>query len=162
VDLPRGFLDAFLAAAEREGLVLAQPAHRRRSHAAWPPTRRRARSVARRTGFVEIGPVTAFAREAVAELLPFPPLRMGWGLDNHWAAVARERGWPIGVVDATPVAHVQAKVGAAYDPSAAIEEARAFLADRPYLTRDEILRGSRSVHGRRAPTTGSVHGSGRP
>ena len=30
---------------------------------------------------------------------------MGWGLDVHWAALARERGWPIGVVDATPVGH---------------------------------------------------------
>ena len=27
---------------------------------------------------------------------------MGWGLDAHWGAVAAERGWPIGVVDATP------------------------------------------------------------
>jgi GT2 family glycosyltransferase len=138
VDLPAGFLDRFLAAAEAEGLVLAQPAHRRRSHAAWPVTRRRARSVARRTTFVEIGPVTAFAREAAAALLPFPPLRMGWGLDAHWSAVARDRGWPIGVVDATPVAHVQAKVGASYDPRAAIEEARAFLRDRPYVRRDEV------------------------
>jgi hypothetical protein len=74
---------------------------------------------------------------------------MGWGLDNHWAAVARERGWPAGVVDAAPIAHVQAKVGAAYDPTAAIEEARAFLADRPYLTREEIL--TRTVHRRRRP-----------
>lgn len=138
VDLPASFLDRFLAAAEDAGLVLAQPAHRLRSHAAWRVTRRRARSVARRTTFVEIGPVTAFAREVAAELLPFPPLRMGWGLDNHWGAVARERGWAIGVVDATPVAHVAAKVGAAYGHEAAIAEARAFLADRPYVTRDEV------------------------
>ena len=29
-----------------------------------------------------------------AELLPFPDLRMGWGLDVHWAARARWRVCP--------------------------------------------------------------------
>ena len=50
----------------------------------------------RETRFVEIGPVTAFGRAAAAELLPFPELRYGWGLDLHWAAVAAERGWRLG------------------------------------------------------------------
>ena len=105
VVLPRGFLDRFLAVAERFDLKLAQPAHRLASHAAWPVTRRRPASVARETAFVEIGPVTAFHRDTFDVLLPFPDLRMGWGLDVHWAAVARERGWQIGVVDATPILH---------------------------------------------------------
>ena len=61
VELPRGFLDRFLFLCERFSLALAQPAHRLHSHAAWPVTRRRARSVVRETRFVEIGPVTAFA-----------------------------------------------------------------------------------------------------
>ncbi|MGZ8634584.1 MAG: glycosyltransferase family 2 protein, partial [Solirubrobacteraceae bacterium] len=60
VALPRGFLDAFLWAAERTGLKLAQPAHRLHSHAAWPVTRRQPGATARETTFVEIGPVTAF------------------------------------------------------------------------------------------------------
>jgi hypothetical protein len=138
VALPRGFLDAFLCAAERVGLRLAQPAHRLHSHAAWAVTRRRPRSTVRETTFVEIGPVTAFHRDVFATLLPFPAgLRMGWGLDVHWAAVARERGWPIGVVDATPVAHMQ-PAGAGYAREAAEREARAFLDGRPYVRRDEV------------------------
>ena len=89
VALPRGFLDAFLCAAERTGLKLAQPAHRLHSHAAWPVTRRHPGATARETTFVEIGPVTAFHRDSFDVLLPFPEgLRMGWGLDVHWAAVA--------------------------------------------------------------------------
>ncbi len=135
VVLPRGFLDAFLFCAERFELRLAQPAHRRRSHAAWDVTRRRARSVVRETAFVEIGPVTAFHADAVEVLLPFPDLQMGWGLDVHWAAVARERGWRIGVVDATPIAHAQSPAAAAYDRRQAVAEAAAFLAERPYLPR---------------------------
>ena len=60
------------------------------SLAAWEVTRRRPGLLARTGRFVEIGPVTALHRDAVAALLPFPDLRMGWGLDAHWSAVAAE------------------------------------------------------------------------
>ncbi|MEA2288722.1 MAG: hypothetical protein QOD55_719, partial [Solirubrobacteraceae bacterium] len=138
VALPSGFLDRFVHVAERAGLRLAQPAHRLHSHAAWAITRRRPGVAARETTFVEIGPVTAFHRDTFATLLPFPDLRMGWGLDAHWAAVARAHGWPIGIVDATPVGHTIAPVGHAYGREEAIAEARAFLKDRPYVRRDEV------------------------
>ena len=139
VALPRGFLDAFLCAAERTGLKLAQPAHRLHSHAAWPVTRRQPGATARETTFVEIGPVTAFHRDSFDVLLPFPEdLRMGWGLDVHWAAVAAEHGWPIGIVDATPIGHTQQPAGSGYARDAAEAEARTFLRDRPYVRRDEV------------------------
>ena len=139
VALPRGFLDAFLCAAERTGLKLAQPAHRLHSHAAWPVTRRHPGATARETTFVEIGPVTAFHRDCLDVLLPFPEgLPMGWGLDVHWAAVAAEHGWPIGIVDATPIGHTQRPAGSGYARDAAQAQARAFLADRPYVRRDEV------------------------
>ena len=136
VELPHGFLDRFVCIAERAGLRLAQPAHRRRSHAAWPVTRRHPGQDVRRTRFVEIGPVTALHRDTFAALLPFPPLSMGWGLDVHWGAVAAEHGWPMGVVDATPVRHTAPAAGG-YAREAPVAEARAFLADRPYVTRAE-------------------------
>jgi GT2 family glycosyltransferase len=137
VQLPTGFLDRFLFLAERFSLALAQPAHRLGSHAAWPVTRRRWRSVARDTGFVEIGPVSAFARVTFPVLLPFPELRMGWGLDVHWAALARQHGWRCGVIDAVPVRHDVTPVAAAYPRADAIAEARSFLAQRPYLSARE-------------------------
>ena len=105
IELPRGFLDRLLFLCERFSLQLAQPAHRLSSHAAWPVTRRRPGSVARETRFVEIGPVTAFASATFETLLPFPELRMGWGLDAHWAALAREHGWRCGVIDALAIGH---------------------------------------------------------
>jgi hypothetical protein len=133
VALPAGFLDAFIFLAERFDLTLAQPAHRRRSHAAWAVTRRQFRSVARETAFVEIGPVFAFHARAFETLLPFPPLRVGWGLDAHWSAVAREHGWRLGVIDATPVRHGLRRIAVSYDRDAAVAEARTFLAGRPYV-----------------------------
>ena len=145
VALPGRFLDRFLGVCERFDLALAQPAQSLASHAAWPVTRRRHGSLVRETRFVEIGPVTAFRRDALAELAPFPPLRYGWGLDLHWAAVAQQRGWRLGIVDALPVRHERAGVAGAYSSSEAVAEARRFLADRPFLDRDAVLEAVR-VH----------------
>ena len=133
VRLPSAFLDRFVAVLEAFGLDLAQPAQTLRSHSAWKVTRRRPASLVRETRFVEIGPVTAFSRRAAAELLPFPGLRYGWGLDLHWAALAGRHGWRLGVVDALPVRHETGTVGAAYSSTDAESEAARFLADRPYL-----------------------------
>jgi GT2 family glycosyltransferase len=140
VALPRGFLDRLLFLCERFQLQLAQPAHRLNSHAAWRQTRRRPRSVVRETAFVEIGPVTAFAAATFSTLLPFPPLRMGWGLDMHWAALARSQGWRCGVIDAVTIRHRAAPAGEGYSRQQAIAEARAFLAERPYLSAAEAQR----------------------
>jgi len=133
VVLPRRFLDRFIALCEHFDLELAQPAQTLMSHAAWRVTRRRAGSLVRETRFVEIGPVTAFGMQAVAAFTPFPDLRYGWGLDLHWAALAEERGWKLGVVDALPVRHESAPVATAYRHKDAIEEARAFLTGKPFV-----------------------------
>jgi hypothetical protein len=140
IALPPGFLDTFIFLAERFGFRLAQPAHRARSHAAWDVTRRRATTVARETRYVEIGPLTAFHSSTFERLLPFPELRIGWGLDLHWSALAAARGWPIGVIDATPIRHGLRPVASGYDSRAAIEEARGFLAEHPYTTAIEAGR----------------------
>jgi hypothetical protein len=140
VELPHGFLDRFLFLCERFSLQLAQPAHRLESHAAWAVTRRRRGSVVHETGFVEIGPVTAFARATFPVLLPFPALRMGWGLDVHWSALAREHGWRCGVLDAVAIRHRAAPAAAAYPREQAVAEARTFLAERPYISAGEAQR----------------------
>jgi len=66
-------------------------------------------------------------------LLPFPDLRAGWGLDAHWAALAAERGWRLGIVDATPIRHGPRRIAAHYDRSEAIAEGHRFLAGKPYI-----------------------------
>jgi GT2 family glycosyltransferase len=136
VVLPHRFLDVFLHVSEAHDLKLAQPAHAFASHAAWPVTRRRPGLVARRSRFVEIGPVTAIHADAFPALLPFPPLAMGWGLDAHWSAAAAHAGLRLGIVDATPVRHLR-PVAASYPHAAAVAEADAFLAGREHVTREE-------------------------
>ena len=133
VQLPPRFLDRLLAVCERFELDLAQPALTRSSHTAWPVTRRRAGSLVRETRFVEIGPVTLFSSRAASELTPFPELRFGWGLDSHWSALAAQRGWRLGVVDAVPVRHSGRTTASSYSRGEAVDEARRFLAGRSWL-----------------------------
>jgi hypothetical protein len=134
VELPERFLDRMIALCEAFDLALAQPAQSLASHAAWRVTRRRPLSILRETRFVEIGPVTLFRRDAATELLPFPPLRYGWGLDLAWSATALEHGWRLGIADALPVRHESAAIASAYPADEAVAEAREFLATRPYLS----------------------------
>jgi hypothetical protein len=126
---------------ERLGLELAQPAQTLASHSAWPVTRRRPDSLARETGFVEIGPLTVLGKEAAAALTPFPELRYGWGLDLHWAALASTNGWRLGVVDALPVRHETGLVGAAYPRAEAEAEAARAAAVSRQLIYDARERG---------------------
>lgn len=149
VELPPHFLDRFLGLAERFDLALAQPAQTLMSHAAWRVTRRRGGSLLRETRFVEIGPVTAFRRDAAKMLTPFPDLRYGWGLDLHWAALAAERGWRLGIADVLPVRHESSPVATAYGHEEAIAEARRFLTGRPFV-RAAQARETLVTH-RRAP-----------
>jgi hypothetical protein len=139
VELPRGFLDRLLFLAERFGLQLVQPALRRASHAAWAVSRRERWSVVRRTRMVEIGPVLAVHGSILDEILPFPPLRMGWGLDLHWGGLARERGWRLGVVDAVPIRHEARETASGYDRQSAIEELGRFLPGRAHIDRETAL-----------------------
>ena len=58
--------------------------------------------------------------------------------------VAREHGWPVGIVDATPILHTT-PVGGGYARADAVAEARAFLAERPYVTREEARWSRRAL-----------------
>lgn len=150
VTLPHRFIDAFLCAATLFRFAIAQPAHLPSSHAAWPLTRRQA-AIARRTEFVEIGPVVAFAREAQPHFLPFPDVGMGWGLDAHWSALIRRHRLAAGIIDAVAIRHEVPAAGG-YSRAAAIAEAQSFLAVHPFLPVGESQRTL--VRYRRFPNRG--------
>lgn len=146
VGYPPGFLDRFLAVAAHADLALAQPALTRGSFTAWPIVRRRARSLARETRFVEIGPVNAFRADAAELLLPFPEdAGMGWGMDLHWPAVLGAAGLRLGIVDATPVTHDERPPAAGYSAAEATAAQQRFLDGRPSLPREQAVRTVRTV-----------------
>ncbi len=106
LELSPGALGQLLAVAEDAGLDLIQPAHTERSHRTFPITLRKPLAVARRTSFVEIGPLFAVRQPWLRRVVPFPPRHdMGWGLELEWFDLARE-GARLGIVDATAVRHL--------------------------------------------------------
>ena len=126
VELPDGFLDGLIGVAEALRLDLCQPALTWRSFGAWRVTRQRA-SLARRTRFVEIGPVTLMRREVAEAVTPFSEAGMGWGQCLHWGALAKERGWGVGIVDALAIRHERRATASAYGEQEALEAARSYL-----------------------------------
>lgn len=103
----------FTGIAETAGFDICQPAHDHESHYSHPMTRARFLSIARRTRFVEVGPIVLLSPAAIRRCLPFPPdLRMGWGLDVLWWSLGRQE-LSLGIVDATPIVHT-GSVGNAY------------------------------------------------
>lgn len=139
IAVPRRFTDRYIAAASLADLALSQPAHRFLSHASYQITRRRFRSIVRRTGFVEIGPLTVLRRDAIAALVPFPASRSAFGIDVLWGQTARERGWKIGIVDALPIRHLR-PIGGGYDVGVAVQEGRELLFRlRVDIAREDLL-----------------------
>ena len=135
VAFERDSLGALLATAEAAGLQFVQPAHVERSHRDHDFTARHLGSIARRTTFVEIGPVFAVGRPWVERVLPFPPDHtMGWGLELDWWDLERV-GMRMGVIDGVAIRHLE-PVGTGY----AKREQHARL--------DELLaaRGLTSIH----------------
>lgn len=113
VTFERGDLAAFLAIAARAGADFAQPAHTAGSVHSWRFTLSAPRTVARRTSFIEIGPVFSMSPRARSAALPFPAEGMGWGVEFAWSAL-QEAGLSLAIIDAVTVCH-HGSVAAGYE-----------------------------------------------
>ena len=152
VALPPRFLDGFISLCEVMGLKISQPAHRYHSYTSFTFNYRKWNSLGRITRYVEDGPVTAFHRDAMAYVYPFPELRWAWATDIAFCNAARHNHHNVGIVDYTAIEHLK-PAGQDYPMQAAKAEARAFLSrqalrpDRRELFRNmEILRDIQPDH----------------
>jgi hypothetical protein len=140
IRVPRGFLDAFLSWQLGCDFALAQPARTRSSYA----DRKFVRAVrglrARRTRFVEIGPLFSMRADLAARLVPFDESSpMGWGYDFVWPLVAEAAGLKLGVVDATPVDHSLRAQASAYSKKEAARAMIAYLGRHPHLEKRDAF-----------------------
>jgi len=131
-ELPEGFIDRFIGLAERYDFALCQPARSLDSFVDHGIVLQMPGLAARRTRFVEIGPLFAVRRDAMALLLPFgPEAGMGWGLDFIWPVAIEAAGLRLGIVDATPIAHRLRRPVSGYD----LDGAARAMADRLAICR---------------------------
>jgi glycosyltransferase involved in cell wall biosynthesis len=139
--LPDGFLDYFIGIQAGVGFDLAQPARTPNSHVDLPIVLQQRGVLARRTLFVEIGPMVSFAREIYDLVFPFDETnRMGWGFENVWSHLLRERGRSQGIIDAVPVDHSIRKPVEHYRWGDADADRARFLARHPHLPLEESFR----------------------
>ncbi len=140
ISLPEAFVDRYLDLVVRHDLALAQPARTHESYIDHHLVEQLDGVDARRTRFVEIGPVFSIRRDVYRHLLPFDGASpMGWGYDFVWPVTIERAGLRMGIVDATPVAHEIRKPGAHYGLAAHDRAMKAFLGSRAHLSRAEAF-----------------------
>lgn len=151
----RGDVARLVDLCGRARLDLAQPARADRpvDHGI---TAARSWSVARRTSFVEIGPLFVVGPAWRDRIVPFPEERgMGWGLELEWLDLFRE-GCALGIVDAVRVRHEDAR-GLDYDDDREIDRVHAELEARGFAGWGEVQETLATWRPwRRAPRWGEV------
>jgi hypothetical protein len=139
--LPDGFPDLFLGVQGRVGFDLAQPARTPNSYVDHPIVIQQRGVVARRTRFVEIGPLVSFGRDIYDLVFPFDETSaMGWGFENVWAHRLREHGRAQGIVDAVPMDHSIREPLAHYEWADANADRERYLARNPHIPLQQCLR----------------------
>lgn len=135
--LPEHFLDTYLDLVERFQFALAQPARTPDSTIHHEIVRQVPNSIARRTRFVEIGPLFSIRRDLFDVFLPFDEASpMGWGYDFVWPCLVEGKGLRMGIIDAVPIAHTF-RPAISYDVDVVSRQMAAYLARHKHLTREE-------------------------
>lgn len=135
--LPHGFLDGLIGWQRELGWALAQPARTAGSFIDHRIVQQQPGVAARRTRFVEIGPVVSIHKSAFELLLPFDLASpMGWGYENVWSHRLERAGLRMGIVDAVPVDHRLRPPVANYSWDEADAASRRFLAANEHLPLD--------------------------
>ncbi len=107
----RGSLPETVLVADAAGFDIAAPSNARWSFVNWDVCRHRVGAIARRTTFVDQGPLLVISAAARSRVLPFrEDIGMGWGVEATW----RSAGLSLGVVDATTMLHIR-PAGGSYD-----------------------------------------------
>lgn len=102
-----GDVGRLVTAARWSSFDVYQPGHSARSYANWSFVRRRALTFARRTDFVEQGPVVGLSSRAQEVLLALPEdLGMAWGVEVRWWVAALHHGLLQGIIDVVAVQHL--------------------------------------------------------
>jgi glycosyltransferase involved in cell wall biosynthesis len=141
VVLPDAFLDHFISMQDQLGFVIAQPARTSNSYIDHPIVEQQKGVLARRTLFVEIGPVVSFHKTAFDLVFPFDLTSpMGWGYENVWAYRVDRSQMKMGIIDGVPVDHSLRKPVVYYRWDEANQQRNAFLSKNEHIPIDECFR----------------------
>jgi len=137
VEMGPNFIDMLLRLCAQHDFALSQPARTVDSFTDHPIVQVLPGLCARRTRFVEIGPLTCIRRDAMPLLLPFGvKAGMGWGLDFVWPVRLERAGLRMGIVDGAPIAHRVRRSVTGYTHESAHREMCDMLARERHISPD--------------------------
>lgn len=140
VILPEGFIDTYLSYVNLFDFSLAQPARTHNSFIDHHFVEKFDGLIARRTRFVEIGPVISIRKDAFNIILPFDEESyMGWGYDFVWPCLIENAGLKMGIIDAVAVEHSIRKPVRNYNYDDANNSMIKYLESKQHLTKDEAF-----------------------
>jgi hypothetical protein len=140
IKLSDDFPDDFLDLQQKYNFALAQPARTHNSYIDHPFVQQFEGLKARRTRFVEIGPVVSIRKDIFSALLPFDEsAHMGWGYDFVWPCIIEKKGLRMGIIDATPVDHSMRKPVENYNYDEADKSQQEYLSKNQHLSKDEAF-----------------------
>ena len=141
ISLPSDFLDRYLSIVVKHDFAIAQPARTHGSYIDHHFVEQLAGLEARRTRFVEIGPLFSVRRDVYPVIFPFDEsVYMGWGYDFVWPCLMEKLNKRMGIVDATPVEHSMRKSVKNYNYDDAKKSMDQYLSRNPHLSRGEAFR----------------------
>lgn len=141
ITLPHNFLADYLGLVMKHDLALAQPARTHNSYIDHHFVERLDGLDARRTRFVEIGPVFSVRKDIYPVIFPFDESSyMGWGYDFVWPCLIDKLGLRMGIVDATPVEHSMRKPVKNYKHGDADRSMADYLSRNSHLSKSEAFR----------------------
>jgi hypothetical protein len=139
--LPPDFLTDYLGLVVKHDFALAQPARTHNSYIDHHFVERLDGLEARRTRFVEIGPLFSVRKDLYPLIFPFDESSsMGWGYDYVWPCLIDRRGLRMGIIDALPIEHGLRRPVKNYDYSDADRSMAEYLSRNPHLSKSEAFR----------------------
>lgn len=141
ISFPDRFVENYLALVSRYELALAQPARTHNSFIDHPIVEQFDGLTARRTRFVEIGPVFSVRKDIYHLIFPFDESSyMGWGYDFVWPCLIEKMGLRMGIIDATPVEHSMRAPVNNYNYDDADRSQSEYMSKHPHLSKYEAFR----------------------
>lgn len=138
ISVPDGFIDDYLNLIMQYDFALAQPARTHQSYIDHHFTEQLAGLKARRTRFVEIGPLFSIRNDIFSSFLPFDEdAYMGWGCDFVWPCIIDDLSLKMGIIDSTPVDHSLRKPVGNYNYDIAKKSFDDYLSKHSHLTKVE-------------------------
>lgn len=140
IELPSGFIDQYLWIQKQLDFSLTQPARTSDSFIDHAFVMQHQNIAARRTRFVEVGPLFSIRYDTFPLILPFDERSpMGWGLDYVWPVILERACFRLGIIDAFPVRHKLRKPVSFYDYHDTAYSMRDYLSKVPHLSPEEAF-----------------------